>query len=66
MLVHRSLPSKSVSEFIICAKANPDRIVFGSAGIRSTLHSAGDDKLAANYLAFVQFASIRLWLRVNS
>jgi transposase len=23
------------------------------------------DKLAANYLAFVQFASIRLWLRVN-
>ena len=24
------------------------------------------DKLAANYLAFVQLASIRLWLRVNS
>src|SRR4051794_25204429 len=23
------------------------------------------DKLAANYLAFIQFASIRLWLRVN-
>ena len=23
------------------------------------------DKLAANYLAFVQLASIRLWLRVN-
>ena len=23
------------------------------------------DKLAANYLAFVQFASIRLWLRAN-
>ena len=24
-----------------------------------------DDKLAANYLAFIQLASIRLWLRVN-
>ena len=24
------------------------------------------DKLAANYLAFIQLASIRLWLRVNS
>lgn len=24
------------------------------------------DKLAANYLAFVQLASIRLWLRVNA
>jgi transposase len=23
------------------------------------------DKLAANYLAFVQLASIRLWLRAN-
>jgi transposase len=23
------------------------------------------DKLAANYLAFVQLASVRLWLRVN-
>jgi transposase len=23
------------------------------------------DELAANYLAFVQLASIRLWLRVN-
>jgi transposase len=23
------------------------------------------DKLAANYLAFIQLASIRLWLRVN-
>jgi hypothetical protein len=23
------------------------------------------DKLAANYLAFVQLASLRLWLRVN-
>jgi transposase len=23
------------------------------------------DKLAANYLAFIQLASIRVWLRVN-
>jgi hypothetical protein len=27
--------------------------------------TAGEVKLAANYLAFIQLASIRLWLRVN-
>ncbi len=38
-------------------------------GINKTKHcrriATRYDKLAANYLAFVQLASIRLWLRVN-
>jgi hypothetical protein len=32
---------------------------------RRTITEIRDDKLAANYLAFVQLASIRLWLGVN-
>jgi transposase len=27
--------------------------------------STGHDKLAANYLAFIKLASIRIWLRAN-
>jgi len=42
MLVHPSFPAKSVPEFITHAKANPGRIGFGSAGIGSTLHLAGE------------------------
>jgi hypothetical protein len=33
--------------------------------VSAVLCMAGENKLAANYLAFVQLASIRLWLRVN-
>jgi tripartite-type tricarboxylate transporter receptor subunit TctC len=42
MLVHPSFPAKSVPDFITYAKANPGRIGFGSAGIGSTLHLAGE------------------------
>jgi tripartite-type tricarboxylate transporter receptor subunit TctC len=42
MLVHPSFPAKSVPEFITYAKAYPGRIGFGSAGIGSTLHLAGE------------------------
>jgi len=38
MVVHPSLPAKSVSEFIVYAKANPRSIHYGSAGVGSTLH----------------------------
>jgi hypothetical protein len=33
--------------------------------VRDTSGATRYDKLAAHYLAFVQLASIRLWLRVN-
>jgi hypothetical protein len=32
---------------------------------RRVLSGGADDKLAANYLAFVKLASIRIWLRAN-
>ena len=38
LVVHPSLPVKSVSEFIAYAKANPGKINYGSAGVGSLLH----------------------------
>ncbi len=37
----------------------------GGASAALRLRAGGIDKLAANYLAFIQLASIRLWLRAN-
>jgi transposase len=38
---------------------------FEWAAIRSFLFATRYDKLAANYLAFIKLASIRIWLRAN-
>jgi hypothetical protein len=42
LVVNPSVPTKTVAEFIAYAKANPGRISYGSAGIGSTLHVAGE------------------------
>jgi len=42
LAVNPALPVKSVAELIAYAKANPDKLTFGSAGIGSTLHLAGE------------------------
>jgi len=42
MVVHPSVPAKTVPEFIAYAKANPGRINMGSAGIGGPQHVAGE------------------------
>ena len=42
MVVNPSFPPKAVSEFIAYAKANPDKISMGSAGVGSSNHVSGE------------------------
>lgn len=38
IVIHPSIPAKSLKEFVALAKARPNQIAFGSAGIGGTLH----------------------------
>lgn len=42
LLVHPSLPVRSVKDLIALAKANPGKLTFGSSGILSNTHLAGE------------------------
>jgi len=42
MLVHPSVPVKTVSEFIAYAKANPGKVSMASSGIGTSLHMTGE------------------------
>ncbi len=42
LAVNPALPVKSLADLIAYAKANPGKLTFGSAGIGSTLHLAGE------------------------
>jgi len=55
LVVHPSLPVKSVPELIALAKARPAQILYGSAGSGSTLHLAGE---MFNTLAHVKLVHV--------
>jgi tripartite-type tricarboxylate transporter receptor subunit TctC len=42
LVIHPSLPAKTVPDLIAYAKANPGKINYGSAGPGSTLHVAAE------------------------
>jgi tripartite-type tricarboxylate transporter receptor subunit TctC len=42
LVVHPSIPVKTVKELVALAKKNPDRLNFGSSGNTSVLHLAGE------------------------
>jgi tripartite-type tricarboxylate transporter receptor subunit TctC len=42
LMVHPSVPAKTVPEFIAYAKVNPDKLSMGSGGIGSSGHMAGE------------------------
>ena len=42
MVVHPSVPAKTVAEFIAHAKANPGKVNFASGGVGTTIHMAGE------------------------
>ena len=42
LVVHNSLPVKTVAEFIAYARSNPDKLSYGSPGIGSSIHISGE------------------------
>ncbi len=42
VVVHPSLPTRNLKEFLALAKAHPGEITFGSAGVGSSTHMAGE------------------------
>lgn len=42
LVIHPSLPAKTVTEFVQYLKANPDKINYGSSGIGSPLHMSAE------------------------
>ncbi len=42
LIIHPSLPAKSVGEFVQYLKANPEKVNYGSSGIGSPLHMSGE------------------------
>lgn len=55
LLVHPSVPARTVPELIALARAQPDKLSYGTAGVGSAQHLAGE---LFNYLAKVKIKHI--------
>ncbi len=42
MVINPSIPAKTIAEFVTYAKANPDKVSFGSAGVGTSQHLSGE------------------------
>jgi tripartite-type tricarboxylate transporter receptor subunit TctC len=42
LVVHPNLPIKDLDQFLVHAKANPDRLTYGSAGVGASTHLIGE------------------------
>ena len=42
LIVHPSVPARNVKELIALARANPDKLTYGSSGVGSSVHLAGE------------------------
>jgi tripartite-type tricarboxylate transporter receptor subunit TctC len=59
LVVHPSLPAKTVAELVAYAKANPNKLNYSSAGIGNTIHLAGElfNHLAGTRIVHVPYTS---------
>ena len=55
LVVHPSLPAKTLKEFIALARANPGKLLMGSAGTGSNTHLTGE---LFQYMAKVKFTHV--------
>jgi tripartite-type tricarboxylate transporter receptor subunit TctC len=68
MVVHPSLRTRNVKEFITLAKAHSGEITFGSAGFGSSTHMTGElfEMISATKLSHIPYKgsapSLRIWL----
>ncbi|MDB5602919.1 MAG: extra-cytoplasmic solute receptor protein [Xanthobacteraceae bacterium] len=55
--IHKDIPAKNLQEFIALAKAKPNTINYGSAGVGTSMHLAGDQfaRLAGVQLTHVPY-----------
>lgn len=57
MVVHPSIPAKTVSEFVVYARARPGQLSYGSSGVGSPSHLCGEllDALAKTQMTHVPY-----------
>jgi tripartite-type tricarboxylate transporter receptor subunit TctC len=62
MVVHPSIPAKTVAEFVAYARQNPGKLNFGSAGTGGTVHLSGEmfKQMAGIDMIHVPYKGLRI------